>query len=311
MRDDGFMRLQVGDVRLFFDTEGSMLAPSGATMTARPALILLHGGPGADHSLFRPEFSAMTDDAYLVYLDQRGSGRSDRGDPSTWTWHRWADDVAAFCEALGITDPILVGASSGGMVAMHCAIRHPKLVAGLVLDSTLGVPTTLDDTVGVFAKCGGPSAGDAARRYLGGDTSPESARDWERLCLPLYGDPVSKPDTADRLARCMLNDEVQQHFRRGGCGPAELTDAEFAAIKCPTLVLAGENDPVSPAVAAERLGSSIRHARIRVVPQAGHGVCRQAPQQAFVHLRAFLDVCSMMRGEIPSLLDTLNSADRR
>jgi proline iminopeptidase len=307
----GYMRVQVGDVRLFFDTEGSMLAPNGATMAARPTLILLHGGPGADHSLFKPEFSAMTDAAHLVYLDQRGSGRSDRSEPSRWNWQRWADDVAAFCEALEIADPILVGVSSGGMVAMHCAIRHPKLVAGLVLDSTLGVPTTLDETVGVFARRGGQEAADAARRYLGGDTSPEATYDWQRLCLRFYGDPASQNDLSDRLARCLVNDDVQQHFRRGGCGPAELTEAEFAGIKCPTLVLAGENDPVSPAVAAERLGSSIRHARIRVVPQAGHGVCRQAPGQAFVHLRAFLEVCSMMRGEIPNLMDTLNPAGRR
>jgi pimeloyl-ACP methyl ester carboxylesterase len=300
------MRLQVGDVRLFFDTEGSILAPDGASMTRRQTLILLHGGPGADHSLFKPEFSAMTDAAFLIYLDQRGSGRSDRSEPGRWTWHQWADDVAAFCAALDITDPILVGASSGGMVAMHCAIRHPQLVAGLVLDSTLGVPTTLDETVSVFARRGGPSAAEAARRYLGGDTSPEASDDWQRLCLPYYGDPASKSDMADRLARCQLNDEVQQHFRRGGCGLAELSAAEFGSIKCPTLVLAGEHDPVSPAAAAERLGSFIRHARIRVVPQAGHGVCRQAPRQAFVHLRAFLEVCSMMRGEIPDLLDTVN-----
>lgn len=300
------MRIQVGDVRLFFDTEGSMLVPDAGSMAQRPTLILLHGGPGADHSLFKPEFTALTDAAYLVYLDQRGSGRSDRGDPSQWTWQRWADDVAGFCEALSISDPILVGVSGGGLVAMHCAIRHPKLVAGLVLDSTLGVPTTLDETIGVFARRGGPDAAAAARRFLSGDTSREAARAWDTLCLPLYGDPGSKADMADRLSRCLLNDEVQQRFRQGGCGPAELTAAELAAIKCPTLVLAGENDPVSPAAAAERLGSSIRHARVRVIPQVGHGVCHQSPQQAFVHVRAFLDVCAMMRGEISSLLDTLS-----
>jgi proline iminopeptidase len=305
------MWLQVGDVRLFFDTEGSMFLADGASMVERPTLVLLHGGPGADHSLFKPEFSGITDAAYLVYLDQRGSGRSDRSEPAMWTWQRWADDVAAFCEALGITNPILVGVSSGGMVAMHCAIRHPKLVAGLVLDSTLGLPTTLDETIGVFSRRGGPEVAEAAQRYLGGDTSPEATDDWQRLCLKLYGDPGSQNDMSDRLARCLVNDEVQQHFRRGGCGPAELSAAEFAAIKCPTLVLAGEHDPVSPAAAAERLGSYIRHARIRVVPQAGHGVCRQAPGQAFVHVRAFLEICSMMRGEIPDLLDTLNTANRR
>ena len=65
-------------------------------MVARHTLVLLHGGPGADHSLFKPEFSVMADVAQVVYLDQRGSGRSDRSEPSKWTWTQWADDVAEF-----------------------------------------------------------------------------------------------------------------------------------------------------------------------------------------------------------------------
>jgi hypothetical protein len=44
----------------------------------------------------------MADAAQVIYLDQRGSGRSDHGDPRTWTWQRWAEDVAGFCRALEI-----------------------------------------------------------------------------------------------------------------------------------------------------------------------------------------------------------------
>ena len=71
-------------------------------MIARPTLVLLHGGPGANHSFFKPEFSAMADAAQVVYLDLRGSGRSDHGDPGMWTWEQWADDVAGLCRALDI-----------------------------------------------------------------------------------------------------------------------------------------------------------------------------------------------------------------
>lgn len=81
-------------------------------MAARPTLVLLHGGPGADHSFFKPDFAAMTHAAQVVNLDQRGSGRSEHGDPGGWTWERWADDVAGFCHALDIEAPLLVGTSS-------------------------------------------------------------------------------------------------------------------------------------------------------------------------------------------------------
>ena len=63
-------------MKLFFDVEGASLAPSGPEMRSKPTLLLLHGGPGMDHSLFRPAFSALADVAQVVYLDHRGQGRS-------------------------------------------------------------------------------------------------------------------------------------------------------------------------------------------------------------------------------------------
>ena len=148
---------------------------------------------------------------------------------------------------LGVEQPILVGTSSGGLIAMHCAARHPSLVGGLVLDSTLGVPTTLDETLEVFARKGGPVAREAARRYLGGDMTPAAALAWETHALPVYGH-----DPAPRRERALMNDDVQTHFRTGGCGPAD------AAV------------------------------RTHVLPGIGHGVFRQAPEQSFALVRAFL-----------------------
>src|SRR5215472_8671049 len=148
------MRVTVGDVRLYFDVDGCGLAAGRDAMVGRPTLVLLHGGPGADHSMFKPEFSALGDFAQVVYLDQRGSGRSDRGVPADWTWRRWADDVAGLCDALDITNPVLIGTSAGGMVGMVCAARYPDLVAGLVLDSTFGARADLEESLAVFGSAG-------------------------------------------------------------------------------------------------------------------------------------------------------------
>jgi pimeloyl-ACP methyl ester carboxylesterase len=278
------MRIRVNDIALFVDVDGCGLVPDGERMVARPTLVLLHGGPGADHSLFKPEFAAITDHAQVVYLDQRGSGRSDLATRQTWTWGQWADDVAGLCRALGIERPYLVGTSSGGLVAMHCAARHPALVAGLILDSTLGVPTSMAETLDVFARAGGPAARDAAERYLGGDLSAAAARAWEQHALPVYGhDPVP------RRARALINNDVQNHFRAGGCGPADFAE-RAPAITCPTLILAGEDDPVSPAVGADRLAALLVNAPVaaHVLPGVGHGVFRQDPERAFGLLRDFL-----------------------
>jgi len=70
------MRVDTKGVRLFFDVEGAKLVPNGSVMRERPTLILLHGGPGADHSIYKPLFSELADIAQVIFLDQRGNGRS-------------------------------------------------------------------------------------------------------------------------------------------------------------------------------------------------------------------------------------------
>src|SRR5262245_50294626 len=105
------MYVLVNGVRLFFDVEGASLVPEGRTMREKPTLILLHGGPGLDHSIYKPTFSDLADIAQVIFLDHRGNGRSEPGSQQGWTLAQWADDVRGFCEALGIAHPIVFGAS--------------------------------------------------------------------------------------------------------------------------------------------------------------------------------------------------------
>ena len=130
------MHVSVNGVRLFFDVEGAKLVPDGPVMREKPVLLMLHGGPGADHSIYRPAYSALADIAQIVYLDHRGNGRSEDGPRESWNLAQWGDDVRAFCDALGIVDPIVLGASFGGMVALAYATRHPAHPSKLIVIST-------------------------------------------------------------------------------------------------------------------------------------------------------------------------------
>ena len=120
------MHVLVNGVRLFFDVEGGSLVPDGPAMREKPTRLLPHGGPGLDHSIYKPAFSGLSDVAQVVFLDHRGNGRSDPGPREGWTLAQWADDVHAFCETLGISRPIVYGASFGGTVALAYATRHPE-----------------------------------------------------------------------------------------------------------------------------------------------------------------------------------------
>ena len=127
------MFVRVNGVRLFVDFENAGLVPDGDCMREKPALLLLHGGPGFDHSSLRPLFAGLSDVAQVVYYDHRGNGRSDDGDQSDWTLAQWGDDVKGLCDALGIAKPIVLGMSWGGYVAQAYATRHPEHPGKLVL----------------------------------------------------------------------------------------------------------------------------------------------------------------------------------
>ena len=151
------MHVHVNGVRLFFEVEGTKFVPDGPVMREKPTLLLLHGGPGADHSTFRPAYSAVADIAQIVYLDHRGNGRSGDGPREAWNLQQWGDDVAAFCDALGIVDPIVAGVSFGGMVALAYATRHPAHPSKLVLISTAASGGEhLERRVALFERFGGP-----------------------------------------------------------------------------------------------------------------------------------------------------------
>jgi proline iminopeptidase len=90
------MRLSVIDTELYFDVEGAALLPDGHAMRERPAVLALHGGPGFDHAYFKPSLSALIGAAQIVYLDQRGQGRSGRVPVESCTTEQMADAAHRF-----------------------------------------------------------------------------------------------------------------------------------------------------------------------------------------------------------------------
>src|SRR5215470_4097 len=197
------VRVLVNGVRLFFDVDGSSLVPDGPAMRERPTVVLLHGGPGFDHSIYKPVLSSLADIAQVVFLDQRGNGRSDPGPRESWTLAQWGDDVRGFCEALGIDRPIVLGMSFGGMVALAYATRHPAHPAKVILGNTEAAGGTYRERrVALFERFGGPEAGALARRrFLEGQTDAATLETWVRVALPLYSRSPRDPDAIRRAVR--------------------------------------------------------------------------------------------------------------
>ncbi len=234
--------------------EGAQLVPNGASLREKPTIILLHGGPGVDHSIYKPAFSNLAAHAQVIYLDHRGNGRSDQSEPRHWNLAQWGDDVKAFCDRLGITKPIVFGASFGGFVAQAYATRHADHPAKLILASTAS-KVDFEVMYQSFTELGGPAAGSAARNYWGAPTAESRVR-YRDLCVPYYtAQPLRQPEL---FSRAIVKDDVALHFN----GPAnEMGKMDFSsalsAITCPVLIMGGDCDPVMPFAFSERIAASL------------------------------------------------------
>jgi len=261
------MRVQVGDVRLFFDVEGAKLRPAGAWLDERPTVVVLHAGPGLDHAPYKESLGPpLADVAQVVYLDQRGHGRSDRSDESRWNIDQWAEDVRAFCERLSISRPVLLGQGWGAMIAVRAAARWPQLADRLVLAGPLAriVP---DRSIAVFERLGGPAAGEVAFRFYH-EPGERAVADYLRVCFPLLARTPRGPGT---LLRAQWNFETLIHWTGGEAHTVDLRE-DAARVWAPTLVLQGEDDPQMPLVGARELVDELPDARLVTYPRGRHAL---------------------------------------
>ncbi len=281
------MFVAVNGARLYVDIEGAGLVPDGALMREKPTLILLHGGPGFDHALYKPAFSALADIAQIVYVDHRGNGRSSGSDPAEWNLAHWGDDVKGLCDALGIERPIVYGASFGGFVAQAYATRHPGHPAKLILAST-AAKVEFSEIYAAFERIGGAKARDVAKAYWRNPTV-EGRLAYIETCLPLYRhQPVVD---AHAMARSIVKHDVALWFNgpQNEHGRMDFRSA-LGDIRCPVLIMAGEHDPIMPMPFSETIAACLPPELVRFerFANCGHVTHADQPEQVFRLLRDFI-----------------------
>ena len=285
------MRVTVNDVAIFFEVIGEKLALRDGVLVEKPTLLVLHGGPGFDHSGMRGYFDRFADVAQVVYLDHRANGRSDHGPRQGWNLDQWGDDVAAFCEALEITDPVVLGHSFGGFVAQSYLVRHPQHPAKVILSSTS--PTCrFDRSIAVYERLGGAAVAEVAARTFA-EPSLESFLEFSMTCTPLYHRrrEVSWPIRPDLMTLEVLID----FWRDGaaeGAGSLKTFDlrAGLLRARCPVLVLGGEDDPACPIEDQEDIVAFLPPGLVRFerFADCGHGTYHDAPDETEAIIRDFL-----------------------
>ena len=189
----------VGDVSLFVRVMGRGYP-----------LLLMHGGPGADHYSLLP-FRRCAPRFTVIFYDHRCNGRSTGADVSTMTWENLTADAEALRRMLGFDRWAVLGHSFGGHVALEYALRYPGGLSHLVLLDTGGDGWwARENAPQVLAARGyDPRTVDLARRFFTGRITPS-----EMLpALMRFGDAYYHSHAAALVIRELLKGEWRARMR--------------------------------------------------------------------------------------------------
>lgn len=248
-------------------------------------LIVLHGGPGMDHTMFRPYLDPLAEDFRLLYVDQRGQGRSPRVDPATLSVEVFARDVDLLAEALDLETFAVLGHSFGAIVTTWHAINLGTAAAYVISGGGDSSENLMDDVAASLQALGenGQAIADSWEQEKTVQTE-EELKELLRVQMPFhfagepppaYGeDTVGTPD-------------VLRHFANVGYGDFDYTP-NLSRVRKPTLVVVGEHDRTTTLRAARVLHEGIRGSELVVVPGVGHMSLVEAPETYIASVRSFL-----------------------
>lgn len=260
--------------------------------SAGQAVVLLHGG-GLDNGLlsWRYTIPVLAADHQVYVPDLPGQGGSipwrGRANQRTceetlrWLLDRW-----------GLQDVIVVGLGTGGSVAAGFTLRHPQRVRGLVLVNAEGMRPRLERHLIHYLLLRVPAVGVAIARTLGLNRSlvhrlvtrsafsgVEPIPDLESIVNAVRQEIRSRGTVFTDWQR----DSMDQRAMRVNHLP------HLDRIHCPTMVIHGEQDRVVPVTSSRAAASAIQGATLRIVPDTGHWLPLEKPNEFNALIREFVN----------------------
>ena len=240
-----------------------------------PPLILLHGFL-EDSRFWHRQIDSLSDAFTVIAWDAPGCGQSS-DPPESFRMPDYADFLAAFIDALGLTQPHVLGLSFGGALALELYRRHPAIPRTLVLVSayagwTGSLPATVVEQ----------------RRQQCLRESYLPPAQWAPGWIPGLMSESAPPALVDEVLKLIFDFHPVGHRAMvNALADANLRDV-LPRIDVPTLLLYGDADRRSPLTVAEDLRARIPASRLVVLPGVGHLCNLESAEQFNAQVRTFL-----------------------
>jgi len=252
-------------VRLYFRTQG-----------AGEPLVLLSGGPGIDVDYLFPLGELLPKTYRLIYLEQRGTGRSLVAAPSRSTVNldEAIDDVEGLRRHLQVEQLLVVGHSYGGMLAMAYGAKYPTRVERLILIASGGPTMRFAAYFGANIRARLRHEEREEQKYWDGEVAAgrvskqTGANKVQAVATPAYFFDRAKGLAFVRAAppepvNILTNELIQQDFEK-----YDLRDG-LSRLAAPVLLVQGHQDPIGD-LTAEDIRSSIKNVTVQYLNECGH-----------------------------------------
>ena len=248
-------------------------------------LIVLHGGPGLDHTHLRPWLDPLADEFRVLYVDERGQGQSERVDPATLSLEVFARDVDLLAESLELDRFALLGHSFGAIITTWHAVNLGT-AAGYVIsgggDSSGALMADVNAALEAMGEDGKPIA--ESWEWEKTVETPEDCAELMRIQTPFH---FHGPAPEGFGEETVYVPEVLRYFASAGYGDFDYSPDLGRVVK-PTLVMVGAHDRTTTPRAARVLHDGIAGSEYVELPGAGHMSMCEAQDAYLGHVHEFL-----------------------
>jgi 3-oxoadipate enol-lactonase len=264
------MKSSINGIELAYDDEGQGMP-----------LVFLHAFP-MNRRMWEPQVSALAGRNRVITVDLRGHGESDAGYPpggcGRYSLDLYAEDLRALLDHLRIGQAVLIGLSMGGYLIFAFHRTYPDRVKALVFADTRAEADKPEQVAWRFQL--------AQRAYAGGAKVVAD----EMIPKLLAPDSRTRPDLVERV-RAIIHSTPVTGIAGDMMAIAERPDStgQLGGIRCPTLVMVGEQDGLTTPADNRRIADGIPGARFEVIPDAGHLSNLEQPEAFNAALRSFIE----------------------